>query len=99
MKKSVCLGLFVAFCILASSTVVSRLARPRGCLYNKKIYMIGAEFKPSDCEFCRCSEDGNVACAIMDCARPQCPNPVKLKGQCCPVCPREYLPLDKELAA
>ncbi|XP_059149053.1 kielin/chordin-like protein isoform X1 [Physella acuta] len=52
-----------------------------------------AEENPSltdACQFCQCT-NGQYECVYMDCARPSCPDPVRQPGQCCGVCPDEYL--------
>lgn len=45
----------------------------------------GAEWHMGDCMFCECRK-GKVLCSIEDCQIPHCEDPVKVPGQCCPVC-------------
>nr|KAI8735762.1 kielin/chordin-like protein isoform X2 [Biomphalaria glabrata] len=56
------------------------------CVYNGKSYMVGSSFKPNDCTFCDCETNGEYICAMSSCGVPDCPNPVKVSGQCCLVC-------------
>lgn len=52
--------------------------------------MVGQNWKVDDCTTCYCQRDGKIACAVQMCnGYPGCPNPVKEKGHCCPVCPEE----------
>ncbi|XP_019643332.1 PREDICTED: uncharacterized protein LOC109484493 [Branchiostoma belcheri] len=57
----------------------------------------GEKWRPSFdedwCNSCHC-ENGKVACLGVVCANPDCGNeaPVKVEGQCCPVCPDEEKP-------
>ena len=58
-----------------------------GCFDTTGIYYEnGQEWNPSDCEFCSC-EQGEIFCAVADCAMPNCDNPINVEGQCCPICP------------
>ncbi|XP_019642382.1 PREDICTED: kielin/chordin-like protein isoform X1 [Branchiostoma belcheri] len=60
---------------------------PAGCLYNGAIIPVGEEYKPDDCTTCTCEDAGEEpACVLYACAPPPCDNPVKVAGQCCPVC-------------
>ncbi|XP_031559263.1 cysteine-rich motor neuron 1 protein-like isoform X2 [Actinia tenebrosa] len=55
-----------------------------------ELYMVGQNWKVDDCTTCYCQRDGKIACAVQMCnGYPGCPNPVKEKGHCCPVCPEE----------
>ena len=51
-------------------------------------YDNGAEWNIDDCTFCSCIE-GEIMCAVADCAMPNCDNPIYKEGQCCPTCPDE----------
>ena len=49
-------------------------------------YENGASWSPDDCTFCSC-EGGDIMCAVVDCAMPDCDNPIYVEGECCPICP------------
>ena len=49
-------------------------------------YSNGAEWSMDDCTFCSC-EQGEIYCAIIDCAPANCDNPIYKEGECCPICP------------
>ena len=51
-------------------------------------YANGENWDVDACMFCSC-EEGEIFCAIVDCALPDCENPVYVEGQCCPICPEE----------
>ena len=51
-------------------------------------YQPGQEWNPDDCTFCSC-EQGEFICAVVDCAMPNCENPIYIEGECCPTCPDE----------
>ncbi|KFM81702.1 Kielin/chordin-like protein, partial [Stegodyphus mimosarum] len=58
------------------------------CNFQGTIYQDGETFHPKSdsCYFCICDK-GAVSCKRkMDQCNPQCTDPVKLPGQCCPVC-------------
>ena len=60
-----------------------------GCTYDDgTFYANGESWDVDACMFCSC-EEGEVFCAVIDCAWPDCDNPVYLEGQCCPICPEE----------
>ncbi|XP_078672393.1 kielin/chordin-like protein isoform X5 [Branchiostoma floridae x Branchiostoma belcheri] len=74
----------VAYSIIAN---LCASAANAGCLYNGAIIPVGEEYKPNDCTHCTCPAAGaEPACAIYRCPPPLCDNPVKVAGQCCPVC-------------
>ncbi|XP_048865507.1 kielin/chordin-like protein isoform X2 [Brienomyrus brachyistius] len=58
-----------------------------GCEYEEEVYENGAVFvsQSNPCMNCSCSE-GLVRCSPVQCLRPQCSNPVQIRGQCCPTC-------------
>ncbi|KAH9493189.1 von Willebrand factor C domain-containing protein 2-like [Bulinus truncatus] len=72
--------------VTPSSALRPVTRKPRRCIFNGKSYKVGEKFRPNDCTFCTCETNGEPICAIIDCARPPCTDPVKLKGQCCLVC-------------
>jgi len=51
-------------------------------------YSNGEEWKSDDCTFCSC-EQGEIYCAVIDCAPANCDNPIYKEGECCPTCPDE----------
>ncbi|XP_062990566.1 kielin/chordin-like protein [Elgaria multicarinata webbii] len=58
-----------------------------GCEYLSEHYLNGQEFSdPQDaCGLCSCL-DGFVTCTKKPCYQASCSHPVRLPGQCCPVC-------------
>ncbi|CAI9718898.1 chordin isoform X2 [Octopus vulgaris] len=58
------------------------------CMYGGQEWLNLSNFTdPQDmCGECLC-EDGNVSCHRMSCAQPDCDNPIRVAGQCCPACP------------
>ncbi|KAI8764265.1 cysteine-rich motor neuron 1 protein [Biomphalaria glabrata] len=94
MKLIVCCILFIEVTL-----ALARIPPPKGCFYDNVFYPIGANFQPNDCTVCVCESYGQTPCAIMDCAKPPCSSPVKIPGQCCPVCrvrPYEDLALEQK---
>ena len=65
-----------------------------GCkLPSGRIIPVGESYKKSDCSNCQCvwddsEKEARLVCAQVLCAKPSCPYPQKVRGQCCPVCPR-----------
>lgn len=60
-----------------------------GCTYDDgTFYANGESWDVDACMFCSC-EEGEVFCAVIDCAWPDCENPIYVEGQCCPICPEE----------
>jgi len=56
-----------------------------GIFYNE-----GSSWNIDDCTFCSCF-NGEIICAIADCAMPPCEDPIFIEGQCCPICEEEIL--------
>ena len=54
-----------------------------GIFYNE-----GSSWNIDDCTFCSCF-NGEIICAIADCAMPPCEDPIFIEGQCCPICEEE----------
>ena len=54
-----------------------------GIFYNE-----GSSWNIDDCTFCSCF-NGEILCAIADCAMPPCEDPIYIDGQCCPICEEE----------
>lgn len=48
----------------------------------------GAKWKRDACTACEC-RDGQVTCFVEACQPAECPAPVRARGACCPVCPRD----------
>uniref|UniRef100_A0A452TC58 Peroxidasin n=1 Tax=Ursus maritimus TaxID=29073 RepID=A0A452TC58_URSMA len=48
----------------------------------------GAKWKRDACSVCEC-RDGQVTCYVEACQPADCPAPVRARGACCPVCPRD----------
>jgi len=54
---------------------------PVTCSYGSKTYQVGDTFKDTeDCNTCRCSSDGLVACTVMACIRDAAPPPSDLSA-------------------
>ncbi|XP_072366849.1 von Willebrand factor C domain-containing protein 2-like isoform X3 [Scyliorhinus torazame] len=71
-----------------------------GCEYRGRVYELGQQYQPSECEQCTCDMDGIARCLVADCAPPSCVNPVYEKGKCCPECKDETLrPITLKLPA
>jgi hypothetical protein len=63
----------------------------QGCTADNGVYyQNGASWNLDDCTFCSC-ENGEIFCAVADCAAPPCENPIYQEGQCCPICEEEEL--------
>ncbi|XP_002126921.2 kielin/chordin-like protein [Ciona intestinalis] len=45
----------------------------------------GAEWYLDDCTYCECKQ-GRALCSVEDCEYKSCENPVKVPGECCPIC-------------
>nr|XP_039256021.1 kielin/chordin-like protein [Styela clava] len=43
------------------------------------------EWHLDDCTYCECDK-GKVLCSVEDCQVPTCDKPIKVPGQCCPIC-------------
>ena len=60
-----------------------------GCTSSDGIfYAEGSSWNLDDCTFCSC-ENGEIFCAVVDCAMPPCDDPIYIDGQCCPTCEEE----------
>ncbi|XP_072783287.1 cysteine-rich motor neuron 1 protein isoform X2 [Taeniopygia guttata] len=57
---------------------------PAGCYANGKILAHGDRWREDDCTFCQCI-NGDPHCVATACGQ-SCINPVKVPGECCPVC-------------
>ncbi|XP_071134313.1 protein jagged-1b-like isoform X26 [Mytilus edulis] len=68
----------------------------QSCIYNGEVYPLGHNIWKTDCMMCTCfsrnRQKPNWSCMINDCQQPKCSNPVKISGQCCPVCPATSTP-------
>ncbi|CAH1787653.1 unnamed protein product [Owenia fusiformis] len=58
-----------------------------GCVYNNKAYSYGTSFVDvrDSCNTCTCQPGGTICQA--DCPQLKCKDPIRLEGECCPVCP------------
>ncbi|XP_078452226.1 cysteine-rich motor neuron 1 protein isoform X1 [Lampetra fluviatilis] len=59
-------------------------SNPAGCFAAGEIRAHGARWREDDCTFCRCV-DGEPQCTATACGQ-SCLHPVKIPGECCPVC-------------
>ncbi|XP_069464025.1 cysteine-rich motor neuron 1 protein isoform X3 [Ambystoma mexicanum] len=57
---------------------------PAGCYANGQIRAHGDRWREDDCTFCQCI-NGEPHCVATACGQ-SCMNPVKVPGECCPVC-------------
>ncbi|XP_073868066.1 cysteine-rich motor neuron 1 protein isoform X5 [Macaca fascicularis] len=57
---------------------------PAGCYANGLILAHGDRWREDDCTFCQCV-NGERHCVATVCGQ-TCTNPVKVPGECCPVC-------------
>ncbi|XP_059841600.1 cysteine-rich motor neuron 1 protein isoform X1 [Hypanus sabinus] len=57
---------------------------PAGCYANGQIRAHGDRWREDDCTFCQCV-NGEPHCMATACGQ-SCLNPVKIPGECCPVC-------------
>ncbi|KAL3883636.1 hypothetical protein ACJMK2_029878 [Sinanodonta woodiana] len=79
-----CLTLFLA--LLA---VFCRGVSTSGCVGTDGKYYNPGDPMPSSnpCDVgCMCKDVDTVVCSVMDCAMPLCVNPIRIDGECCPVC-------------
>ncbi|KAB0380269.1 hypothetical protein FD755_008053 [Muntiacus reevesi] len=65
------------------------LNNPAGCYANGQIHAHGDRWREDDCTFCQCI-NGEPHCVATACGQ-SCMNPVKVPGECCPVCEGEEL--------
>lgn len=54
----------------------------------KQWYHSGESWDVKNCRKCVCFE-GEISCTASVCSKPLCPNPLKMDGECCPVCPNQ----------
>jgi len=77
-----------------ADTLYDGACETSGCTYDDgTFYANGESWDVDACMFCSC-EEGEIFCAVIDCAWPDCDNPVYIEGQCCPICPDEEGCLD-----
>ena len=79
---------------ISCSTAISLISdpvypvnNPAGCYANGQIQAHGDRWREDDCTFCQCI-NGNPHCVATACGQ-SCLNPVKVPGECCPVCEGE----------
>ena len=53
--------------------------------HSRKFYGETEVWKPNDCTVCTC-RGGRLECLATVCRHPTCVAPLRVKGQCCPVC-------------
>ncbi|CAL1535364.1 unnamed protein product [Lymnaea stagnalis] len=81
------------FCLLSCLTVsclsgaVPRQAAEMWCDYGGHRARAGESFQLGPCEPCWCDYSGQVSCASILCAQPNCVDAVRDPSQCCSVCP------------
>ncbi|XP_060268250.1 cysteine-rich motor neuron 1 protein isoform X4 [Ovis aries] len=69
------------------------LNNPAGCYANGQIHAHGDRWREDDCTFCQCI-NGEPHCVATACGQ-SCMNPVKVPGECCPVCEEPtYITID-----
>ena len=91
----------VYFVSIATTTPPAPTKVSQSCIYNGEVYPLGHNIWKTDCMMCTCfsrnRQKPNWSCMINDCQQPKCSNPVKISGQCCPVCPGKLLSAKKQL--
>ncbi|XP_054979027.1 cysteine-rich motor neuron 1 protein [Sorex araneus] len=60
------------------------LSNPAGCYASGQIRAHGDRWREDDCTFCQCI-DGEPHCVATACGQ-SCMSPVRVPGECCPVC-------------
>ncbi|XP_063405011.1 cysteine-rich motor neuron 1 protein-like isoform X11 [Mytilus trossulus] len=89
-------GCPICTCISTTTTTPAPTKVSQSCTYNGEIYPMGHHIWRSDCMMCTCylinGQKPDWSCMINDCQKPNCSNPVKISGQCCPVCPATSTP-------
>lgn len=73
-----------SFPIPLISDPVYPVNNPAGCYANGQIQAHGDRWREDDCTFCQCI-NGDPHCVATACGQ-SCLNPVKVPGECCPVC-------------
>ncbi|XP_061288048.1 cysteine-rich motor neuron 1 protein isoform X1 [Bos javanicus] len=69
------------------------LNNPAGCYANGQIHAHGDRWREDDCTFCQCI-NGEPHCVATACGQ-SCMSPVKVPGECCPVCEEPtYITID-----
>lgn len=76
-----------SFAISLISDPVYPVNNPAGCYANGQIQAHGDRWREDDCTFCQCI-NGDPHCVATACGQ-SCLNPVKVPGECCPVCEGE----------
>ncbi|XP_054153297.1 cysteine-rich motor neuron 1 protein-like [Oppia nitens] len=58
----------------------------QGCISsNGKFYNNTHQWYENDCSYCQCNM-GRISCQVQMCSPVHCDKPVRIDGQCCPVC-------------
>ncbi|XP_027696149.1 peroxidasin homolog isoform X2 [Vombatus ursinus] len=63
----------------------SRLSKTECTDEKGKSYSSNEKWKRDSCTACEC-KDGQITCFVESCQPTDCPAPVKIQGECCPVC-------------
>ncbi|XP_074144108.1 peroxidasin homolog isoform X2 [Sminthopsis crassicaudata] len=63
----------------------SRLSKTECTDEKGKSYPNNEKWKRDSCTMCEC-KDGQITCFVESCQPTDCPAPVKIQGECCPVC-------------
>ncbi len=75
----------VTFPVAADEGAISKTCSSGGEQYShRETWMV------DDCTKCIC-DAGHTSCTHYTCPQPNCPNPIKRPGACCPMCPGEFL--------
>ena len=93
MAKKVNLRVNLRYSVVITKTTIVCFSTERPACVNPlsdKAYMGGEIWTVSDCAHCICGDSQTGNCSRVRCPRPWCKDPFKMKGRCCPVCPREY---------
>ncbi|KAI3384435.1 hypothetical protein SNEBB_003336, partial [Seison nebaliae] len=56
------------------------------CTSNSITYVYGQVFFKDECTKCYCNKKGTINCNDIKCAAVSCATPIKIPGECCPVC-------------
>uniref|UniRef100_V9GWR0 Peroxidasin n=1 Tax=Lumbricus terrestris TaxID=6398 RepID=V9GWR0_LUMTE len=72
---------------VGNKKTTARKPKPPACFDEKgRAKQHGEKWHESDCRLCECKKN-ELECTEETCQVPSCARPVKVQGQCCPVCP------------
>lgn len=93
-KRVLCAAIIAA--VLNSASAGPLLPGFHECILNNRHYTIGEVFHPvltinnidyhAVCFECTCLPTTIAQCEEIKCDAPDCPNPIRLDGECCPIC-------------